>query len=170
MKLQRPGRAAAVVGGLVAVGATTMMALVAGTAGAAEPGRCTDNVNVRAEPSATARIISVCERGTEVSVGETRNGFVQLTNLRGWAAEEYVSVNGDAPTSAERRTTPTSTSAASERRSAPTTAPAADSDRRTADAEPTREPRRAAPTEEPADQDEPSPTTAPEAGTGGLLG
>ncbi|MHA6794844.1 SH3 domain-containing protein [Pseudonocardia bannensis] len=175
MKLQRPGRAAAVVGGLVAVGATTMMALAAGTAGAAEPGRCTDNVNVRAEPSPTARIIAVCERGTEVTVGEKRNGFVKLTNLGGWSAEEFVSVDGATParnaptTGASRSTAPTSTPAAAERRSAPTTSPSAGSDRRPADAEPTREPRRAAPSEEPADQDEPTSTETPEAGTGRLL-
>ncbi|MFC5994211.1 SH3 domain-containing protein [Pseudonocardia hispaniensis] len=110
--LQRPGRAAAVTGGLVAVGAATVMALAVGTASAAEQGRCTDTVNVRAEPSPTARIVAVCERGTEVTVGERRNGFVHLTNLHGWSAEQYVSTErssratpgGPAPTSAPAST------------------------------------------------------------------
>jgi hypothetical protein len=97
----RPGRAAAVVGGVVAVSATAAVALVTGTATATptddESGRCTKNVNVRAEPDVTSRIVGLCEQGTEVQVGESRDGFLQLTNLGGWAAQEYVSVNGSAP-------------------------------------------------------------------------
>jgi hypothetical protein len=97
----RPGRAAAVVGGVVAVSATAAVALVTGTATATptddESGRCTKNVNVRAEPDVTSRIVALCEQGTEVQVGESRDGFLQLTNLGGWAAQEYVSVNGSAP-------------------------------------------------------------------------
>jgi hypothetical protein len=95
--LNRPGRAAAVVGVVVAVSATAAMALVAGTAAADEPGRCTENVNVRAEPDATSRIVALCEAGTQVQVGETRDGFVQLTDLGGWSAQEYISVDGAAP-------------------------------------------------------------------------
>jgi hypothetical protein len=102
----RPGRAVAVVGAVVAVSATAAVALVAGTATATpaddESGRCTKNVNVRAEPDVTSRIVALCEQGTEVQVGESRGGFVQLTNLGGWAAQEYVSVNGQAPAAAER--------------------------------------------------------------------
>jgi hypothetical protein len=102
----RPGRAAAVVGAVVAVSATATVALVAGTATATptddESGRCTKNVNVRAEPDVTSRIVALCEQGTEVQVGESRHGFLQLTNLGGWAAQEYVSVNGHAPAPAER--------------------------------------------------------------------
>ena len=79
----RPGRAAAVVGAVVAVSATTAVALLSGTATAApgvtEPGRCTKNVNVRAEPDIAAKIVALCEDGTEVQVGEARDGFVQLT-------------------------------------------------------------------------------------------
>lgn len=98
----RPGRAAAVVGAVVAVSATAAVALVSGTAAADEPGRCTDNVNVRSEPDIASRIVALCEAGTEVKVGEARDGFVQLTNLGGWAAQEYVSVNGRAPSPVER--------------------------------------------------------------------
>ncbi|NMI00040.1 SH3 domain-containing protein [Pseudonocardia acidicola] len=163
MKVQRPGRAAAVVGGLVAVGAATAMALAAGTASAAEQGRCTDNVNVRAEPSDTARIVAVCQRGTEVTIGQKRNGFVELTNLHGWAIEQYVSSGNSAParttptTGADRRPAAPTTSpaAAPERRgSAPTTTPAAGHDRHPAT--PTGDARR------------PAPTTTARAG--GLLG
>lgn len=98
----RPGRAAAVVGAVVAVSASAAVALVSGTAVADEPGRCTENVNVRAEPDITSRIVALCERGTEVVTGESRDGFVQLTSLGGWAAQEYISVNGQPPAPAER--------------------------------------------------------------------
>ncbi len=102
----RPGRAAAVVGAVVAVSATATVALLSGTATAApgvtEPGRCTKNVNVRAEPDIATKIVALCEEGTAVQVGEARDGFLQLTNLGGWAAQEYVSVNGRAPAPAAR--------------------------------------------------------------------
>jgi hypothetical protein len=97
----RPGRAAAVVGAVVAVSATAAVALVSGTAAADEPGRCTNNVNVRSEPDVTSRIVALCQAGTEVKVGEARDGFVQLTDLGGWAAQEFVSINGRAPAPAE---------------------------------------------------------------------
>lgn len=87
--LQRRGRAAAVVGGLVAAGATTVLVLV-GTASAAEQGHCSDNVNVRSQPAATASVVTVCKRGTAVTLGEHKNGYVQLTNLNGWASEQYI--------------------------------------------------------------------------------
>lgn len=92
--LQRPGRAAAAVGGVLAVGAAGLMAVLAGTASAATTGTCTDNVNVREEPAADADIVAVCDRGTEVEVGETRNGFVKLENLDGWAVKDYVKTDG----------------------------------------------------------------------------
>lgn len=92
--LQRPGRAIAVVGALVAAGATTLMAISAGTASATVPGRCLENVNVRAEPDIDSRIVALCEAGTAVTVGESRNGFVHLTNLGGWSAERYIEANG----------------------------------------------------------------------------
>jgi hypothetical protein len=94
--LNRPVRAAAVVGAVLAVSAATTMAFVA-TASADEPGRCIENVNVREKPDANARIVALCEAGTEVQVGETRDGFVRLTNLGGWSAQQYVTVNGRAP-------------------------------------------------------------------------
>lgn len=104
--LHRPGRAVAAVGAAVAVGAATL-AVIAGTAAAAEPGRCIDNVNVRAEPSMDARILSVCQTGTDVEVGETRNGFVQLVDLGGWASAEFVSVDGTEPAAVtDRSSTP----------------------------------------------------------------
>ncbi|MFC4946448.1 SH3 domain-containing protein [Pseudonocardia sp. GCM10023141] len=118
LTIRRPGRAVAVVGAVVAVSATTMMALIAGTATAAptapaEPGRCTQSVNVRSEPDIASRIVAVCEAGKQVKVGETRNGFVKLTDLSGWAAQEYVSVNGaaPAPAPADRPTVPPAPSA-----------------------------------------------------------
>jgi hypothetical protein len=98
----RPGRAAAVVGAVIAVSATAAVVLVSGTAAAEEPGRCTENVNVRSEPDVASRIVALCEAGTEVQTGESRDGFVQLTSLGGWAAQEYISVNGSAPAPAER--------------------------------------------------------------------
>ena len=87
----------AAVGAVVAVSTTAAMALLAGSASADVPGRCTVNVNVRAEPSTDARIIALCEAGTQVQVGESKNGFLQITNLKGWAAQQYVSVNGRSP-------------------------------------------------------------------------
>jgi Bacterial SH3 domain len=104
----RPGRATAVVGAVVAISATAAVALLAGTAtatpNAAQSGKCTKNVNVRAEPDTTSRIVALCEQGTAVQVAESRDGFLRLTNLGGWAAQEYISVNGRAPTSAGRAT------------------------------------------------------------------
>jgi hypothetical protein len=125
--LNRPGRAAAVVGAVVAVSATTLMALVAGTAAASEPGRCVENVNVRAEPDVASRIVAMCEAGTEVQVGETRNGFVRLTDLGGWSAQEYVSVNGAAPAAPADRApaAPDTTPAPSDRDPATTPSPSA---------------------------------------------
>jgi hypothetical protein len=105
----RPGRATAVVGAVVAVSATAAVALLSGTAAATpdagQAGKCTKNVNVRAEPDTTSRIVALCEEGTAVQVGESRDGFLRLTNLGGWAAQEYVSVNGRAPASAQRSST-----------------------------------------------------------------
>jgi hypothetical protein len=94
--LNRPGRAAAVVGAVLAVSAATTVAFVA-TASADEPGRCIENVNVREKPDVNSRIVALCEAGTAVQVGETRDGFVQLTNLGGWSAQQYVTVNGRPP-------------------------------------------------------------------------
>ncbi|WP_345412424.1 SH3 domain-containing protein [Pseudonocardia xishanensis] len=95
--LQRPGRIAAAVGGAVAVGAAGLMAVLAGTASAATPGVCTDNVNVRAEPAANAKIVAVCDRGTKVEIGQERNGFVELVNLGGWSVKDYVKADAAAP-------------------------------------------------------------------------
>jgi uncharacterized protein YraI len=104
-------RTVAVVGAMVAVGATTLMGIAAGTASAQAPGRCLENVNVRAEPSIDARIVAVCEAGTAVQTDRIRDGFVQLTDLGGWAAAEYIEIDGEpagAPGSAPRAgTSPT---------------------------------------------------------------
>ena len=78
----------AAVGAVVAAGTTTFMALAAGTASADEPGRCTQNVNVREEPDAT-RGSSRCARPAprSRSAPETE-GFVRTsTSLRGWASQ-----------------------------------------------------------------------------------
>ncbi len=96
MNVRQMGRAAAAVGALAAAGAAALVA-VGGTANAAGTGRCTDNVNVRAEPDITSKIVAVCERGQAVQVGKTSDGFVQLTDLDGWAAQEFVSVDGHTP-------------------------------------------------------------------------
>ena len=104
MNARLMGRAAAGVGALVAAGAVTLV-VVGGTANAAGTGRCTDNVNVRETPDITADIVAVCERGQAVQVGKTQDGFVQLVDLDGWAAQEYVSVDGRAPATATRPTT-----------------------------------------------------------------
>ncbi|SHJ92971.1 SH3 domain-containing protein [Pseudonocardia thermophila] len=93
--LRRRARTIAVVGAVVAVGAATLMTVA--VAEAAEPGRCVGNVNVRAEPDQDAPVLTVCRRGTPVTVGEIRNGFVELTSLHGWAAQEYVEINGHTP-------------------------------------------------------------------------
>lgn len=104
----RPGRATAVVGAVVAVSATAAVALLSGTAAATpedgKSGKCTKNVNVRAEPDTDSRIVALCEEGTAVQVAESRDGFLRLSNLGGWAAQEYVSVNGRAPAPAARTT------------------------------------------------------------------
>jgi hypothetical protein len=108
MNARLMGRAAAGVGALVAAGAVTLV-VVGGTANAAGTGRCTDNVNVREQPDITSEIVAVCERGQSVQVGKTQDGFVQLTDLDGWAAQEYVSVDGRAPAAPARPTaTPSS--------------------------------------------------------------
>jgi SH3 domain-containing protein len=103
MNARLMGRAAAGVGALVAAGAVTLV-VIGGTANAAGTGRCSDNVNVRQKPDVTSQIVAVCERGQAVQVGKTRDGFVQLTDLGGWAAQEYVSVDGRAPAAMTRTT------------------------------------------------------------------
>jgi hypothetical protein len=93
--LQRPARVAAVVSAIAAVGAGTMIAV--GTASAAEPAKCVENVNVREQPRIDSKVIALCEAGTTVEAGEIRNGFVRLTDLGGWSAQEYISINGQKP-------------------------------------------------------------------------
>ncbi len=90
-------RSAAVASAVVAVGAATLMGLTAGIASASGPGECIENVNVRAEPSLDAQIVALCEAGTAVQTGMVRNGFVEITDLGGWAAEEFISVDRTAP-------------------------------------------------------------------------
>jgi hypothetical protein len=92
----RPGRRTAAVGAVVAVGVAGLMGLVAGTATAAPPGRCVENVNVRAEPDADAPIVALCRARSETRLGATRGGYVELTDLGGWAALQYVSAAGSA--------------------------------------------------------------------------
>jgi len=126
--LQRPGRLAAAVGGAVAVGAAGLMAVLSGTASAAPatttPGVCSDNVNVRAEPKAGSKIVAVCDRGTKVQIGEEKNGFVRLTNLKGWAAKQYVKADG-APAAPAAPATPPAPGGAPAPAAAPAPAPTA---------------------------------------------
>jgi hypothetical protein len=86
----RPVRVAAAVGAVVAAGTTVFMAVAAGTASADEPGRCTQNVNVREEADATSKIVAMCESGTAVTIGPERDGFAYLENLHGWASKDYI--------------------------------------------------------------------------------
>ena len=165
MNARLMGRAAAGVGALVAAGAVALV-VVGGTANAAGTGRCADNVNVREKPDVTSQIVAVCERGQAVQVGKTRNGFVQLTDLDGWAAQEYVSVDGRAPAAAPAtRTTaaagtPTRTTAAAGTQRSHHSGDASDPD-----AEST-----ASPTDEEDPADDTSPTTQPHPrGTFGAL-
>lgn len=93
----RTVRLAAAVGAVLAAGATTALALTAGTASADEPGRCTENVNVRENADATSKIVALCEAGKQVALGEERDGFVRLDDLNGWAAKDFV--KADEPSS-----------------------------------------------------------------------
>lgn len=93
--LQRPGRVAAVIGAVAAVSAGTLLAV--GTASAAEPAKCVDNVNVREQPRIDSRVVALCESGTTVEAGEIRNGFVRLNDLGGWSSQEFISINGQQP-------------------------------------------------------------------------
>ena len=86
----RPVRVVAAVGAVVAAGTATCMALAAGTASADEPGRCTQNVNVRKEPDQTSRIVALCPAGKQVKLGAEKDGFVQLDELGGWASKDFV--------------------------------------------------------------------------------
>ena len=86
----RPVRVAAAVGAVVAAGTTVFMAVAAGTASADEPGRCTQNVNVREEADATSKIVAMCDSGTAVTIGPERDGFAYLENLHGWASSDFV--------------------------------------------------------------------------------
>ena len=95
----RPVRLVAAIGAVLAAGTTTFMALAAGTASADEPGRCTQNVNVREDPEADAKIVALCEAGKQVKLGEERDGFVHLDELGGWASKDYVKADEDAASS-----------------------------------------------------------------------
>ncbi|ANY09491.1 hypothetical protein AFB00_28275 [Pseudonocardia sp. HH130630-07] len=104
----------------------TGIGVVAGTATAAGSGTCTSSVNVRSEPSETAPIVGVCERGETTSVGEAEDGFVELPEYGGWAVADYVSTSGaTAPNtrSSEDVTSPRGTDGMSsaERSASPTT-------------------------------------------------
>jgi hypothetical protein len=157
--LQRPGRIAAAVGGAVAVGAAGLMAVLAGTASAATPGVCTDNVNVRAEPKADAKIVAVCDRGTKVELGKKQNGFVELVNLGGWSVDDYVKADA---TPAADPNKPADAGLTAPQGAAPATTPAPG-------AAPAETPAAGeAPADEPAPAEEPAPARS--GGLGGLLG
>ena len=94
----RPVRLAAAVGAVLAAGTTTFLALVAGTASADEPGRCTQNVNVREDAEASSKIIAMCQAGKQVTVTDERDGFVRLDELGGWASMDYVKADDDTAT------------------------------------------------------------------------
>ncbi len=81
-------------GTLVVAGSSTAVALTAGAAAAAEPGRCAQHVNVREHPTATSRIVALCEAGTPVALGEERAGWVRLDELGGWISTDHVTTAG----------------------------------------------------------------------------
>ena len=85
-----PARVIAAVAAVIAAGTTTAMALTVGTATADEPGRCTQNVNVREQPDTTSRIVAMCKEGTEVVLGTERDNFVRIDKLGGWASKDFV--------------------------------------------------------------------------------
>ena len=99
----RPARIAAALGAAVATVATgaAVMIAMSTTASADEPGRCLQNVNIREQPDAESRIVALCEAGTEVALGEERDGFVRVDELGGWAAGDYV--KADATSSSDDR-------------------------------------------------------------------
>ena len=117
--------------GALAVASVTVTGVIAGTATAAGTGTCTSSVNVRSEPSTTAPIVGVCERGESTSVGGTEDGFVELPEFGGWAVADYVSTSTSSspqtgtsedsltPSSTERSATPST--------STPSTADSTDS-------------------------------------------
>jgi hypothetical protein len=159
MNARLMGRAAAGVGALVAAGAVTLV-VVGGTANAAGAGRCTDNVNVRKDPDITSQIVAVCERGQAVQVGKIRNGFVQLTDLDGWAAQKYISVDGRAPSAA---------AAAGAATSSTTRTTSAQRDHHSDDAADEAESTSAEPSDDemaPADDEAASPSTSPRSRAG----
>jgi uncharacterized protein YraI len=86
----QPVRVAGAVGAVIAAGTTTFLALATGSASADEPGRCTQNVNVREEPDTNSRIVALCETGTQVMLGAEREGWVKLDSLGGWASKDFV--------------------------------------------------------------------------------
>ena len=99
----QPVRLAAAVGAVIAAGTTTFFALAAGTASADEPGRCTQNVNVREEPDATSRIVALCESGTQVMLGAEQDGWVRLDEQGGWASKEFVKADESSSSSSTSR-------------------------------------------------------------------
>src|SRR4051812_40789566 len=96
MALRSPGRLATAVGlAVAAVGATVMAVSVAYAA--PQAGTCNDNVNVRDDSQANARITGLCKKGTAVTIEEHRTGFVKIKDNAsrqsfpvGWADERYV--------------------------------------------------------------------------------
>jgi uncharacterized protein YraI len=122
MKVMR-GRAriVAVVGLVVAAAVTTVLAVVSGTAQAAEGGTCTDTVNVREQPSLDAPVIGTCEAGTAVSIDDRRDNFVHLTSPAGWASADFVTTTSSAETSSTDQ--PSSAAAAPQGTPTPTTSP-----------------------------------------------
>jgi hypothetical protein len=122
MKVMR-GRARIVagVGLVVAAAVTTVLAVVGGTAQAADGGTCTDTVNVREQPSLDAPVIGTCEAGTAVSIDDRRDNFVHLTSPAGWASADFVTTTAD--------TGQPSSAAATPQPDATPTTPAADRER-----------------------------------------
>jgi uncharacterized protein YraI len=122
MKVMR-GRAriVAVAGLVVAAAVTTVLAVVGGTAQAAEGGTCTETVNVREQPSLDAPVIGTCEAGTAVSIDDRRDNFVHLTSPAGWASADFVTTTSSAETSSTDQ--PSSASASPQGTPTPTTSP-----------------------------------------------
>jgi uncharacterized protein YgiM (DUF1202 family) len=91
-KAQLTGRLAALVGLGAAVSTATLVAFAAPAfaADASKSTSCTDKVNIRSKPSATAPVIGSCSAGEKITTDQSRDGFSHLTAKNGWVSNQYI--------------------------------------------------------------------------------
>ena len=91
-KVQLTGRLAALVGIGAAVSTATLVAFAtpAFAADSAKTANCTDKVNIRKEPNATAPVIGSCSAGEKVTTDDTQGGYTHLTSKDGWVSSQYI--------------------------------------------------------------------------------